>query len=210
LAIVIFLFLFVGTLYKPALWEFVRRGLQKHRWENFVTSLAFVAFSIADIVGAFSAIYLQADYTHAGCFSNMGIDNMNHHLSHLDAIYFTLKTLTTVGYGDIHAASGFCRGWVTSQLCVTLIVIGLGIATLATRIFPALRTEPERTDGPEELAGAADSSDGSGTSGTVAVEPVAAVPGLASAHGTHPPGQQPASQATPSCQPNQEQGPGQQ
>lgn len=115
----------IVILYHPKEWEPL---------ENFVFSLSVIALLISDIVGAFSTIYLQLG-ANTGCFSNMGLDNMNHSLSHVDALYFTLSTLTTVGYGDIHPVSGSCRGWVTGQLSVTLIVIGLVITGLATRIM---------------------------------------------------------------------------
>lgn len=115
----------IVILYHPKEWEPLG---------NFVFSLSVIALLIADIVGAFSTIYLQLG-ANTACFSNMGLDNMNHGLSHVDALYFTLSTLTTVGYGDIHPVSGPCRGWVTGQLSVTLIVIGLVIAGLATRIM---------------------------------------------------------------------------
>jgi Ion channel len=190
-AIVFFLFLFVGTLHKPGLWDFGVWGALKYKWENFATSLSFVTISIANIVGAFSVIYLQAAHTHAGCFSNIGIDGTNHGLSRLDAVYFTLTTLTTVGYGDVHAASGFCRGWVSAQLCVTLIVIGLGIATLATRIFPARPTEAGSTSGPGTPPDKPDVQENCQASPADAPGPVAAAPGPAPAHQPHPPPQQP-------------------
>ena len=136
-ALAIWFFYFIRSLYNPNRWR---------KRDDFLTSLFLVTLSIANIVGAFSTIYLQADHSQVGCFSDTGIDGINHSLSHVDAVYFTLTTLTTVGYGDIHAASGSCRGWVSAQLLITLIIIGLGIATLATRIFPASKTGEGSTD----------------------------------------------------------------
>ena len=138
-ALAVWLIYFMHALHNPIRW--LKRS-------DFAYSLLLVTLSIANIVGAFSTIYLQADHSQVGCFSNIGVDGINHSLSHVDAVYFTLTTLTTVGYGDIHAASGSCRGWVSAQLFVTLIVIGLGIATLATRVFPALKPGDGSTDKP--------------------------------------------------------------
>jgi Ion channel len=147
-AILTSLFFIGGTLYNPGLWD----------WRNFVTSLAFVIIFVANIIAAFSTIYLQADLR-ASCFSNpVGPHNTNFPLTHTDAVYFTLTTLTTVGYGDIHAVGG-CRGWVSGQLCITLIVIGLGITTLATRIFPSSVADAGRTNRPVASLNAADRPD---------------------------------------------------
>jgi len=55
-------------------------------------------------------------------------------------------------YGDIHAASSSSRGWVSAQLLVTLIVVGLGIATPVTRIFPAPKADDGSTDKPQAQA----------------------------------------------------------
>jgi hypothetical protein len=46
----------------------------------------------------------------------------------LDSIYFTLTTLSTVGYGDIHAAGQAARAIVTLQMVFDLLVIGLAVA----------------------------------------------------------------------------------
>ena len=43
------------------------------------------------------------------------------HLSFIDALYFTIVTISTVGYGDIHPISTAGK-----LLCIVLIVIGIG------------------------------------------------------------------------------------
>jgi voltage-gated potassium channel len=43
------------------------------------------------------------------------------HLSFMDAFYFTLVTIATVGYGDIHPTTPFAKGFV-----IILIVFGVG------------------------------------------------------------------------------------
>lgn len=46
-------------------------------------------------------------------------------LTRLDALYFTMTTFSTVGYGDIAPKSESARALVTGQIAVDLILIGL-------------------------------------------------------------------------------------
>jgi hypothetical protein len=48
-------------------------------------------------------------------------------LTRTDALYFTVTTFSTVGYGDITAASQSARLVVTAQMILDLLVLGLGI-----------------------------------------------------------------------------------
>jgi len=41
----------------------------------------------------------------------------------IDALYFSVTTLTTVGYGDIHATGQFARLVVTTQMVIDLVFI---------------------------------------------------------------------------------------
>jgi len=51
-----------------------------------------------------------------------------------DALYFALATLTTVGYGDIHADGQVARAVVAVQLLFNVAVIASGASVLA-RVF---------------------------------------------------------------------------
>jgi len=53
-----------------------------------------------------------------------------------DALYFALATLTTVGYGDVHAAGQVARGVVAVQLVFNVAVIATG-ASVLSRVFGA-------------------------------------------------------------------------
>jgi voltage-gated potassium channel len=73
----------------------------------------------------------------------------------IDALYFTVSTLTTVGFGDVHAAGQLSRAAVTVQMVFNLIFIGLAagivtgfLRTRATRrIRPRQRQDEPRPDG---------------------------------------------------------------
>jgi voltage-gated potassium channel len=49
------------------------------------------------------------------------------HLTRTDALYFTVTTFSTVGYGDITAVSESARLVVTAQMILDLLLLGLGI-----------------------------------------------------------------------------------
>jgi voltage-gated potassium channel len=51
-----------------------------------------------------------------------------------DGLYFALTTLTTVGYGDIHAAGQMARGVLVVQLVFNVAVIATGASVLSRLI----------------------------------------------------------------------------
>ena len=63
-----------------------------------------------------------------------------------DALYFTVATLGTVGFGDIHAAGQAARIATTVQMAFDLVVVGTLIAVMSTgitrRLDAANGTEP--------------------------------------------------------------------
>lgn len=83
---------------------------------NFVLTLLFVAL-------LFSLLYW-----------NYGTSrNFDHSLTHLDAIYFTLGTLTTAGTGNINATSDVARGIQLAQMTMDLALLVFAITLLMAR-----------------------------------------------------------------------------
>ncbi len=59
----------------------------------------------------------------------------------MDALYFTMSTIATVGFGDVHATGQVARAVVTLQIFLDLIFVGL----VARIILPTLaRQRAER------------------------------------------------------------------
>src|SRR5690242_9553853 len=85
----------------------VRRVATVRRSEHPVIDAAeALAVLLALLVLGFSAMYLTIDRTSTE-FSGLS--------TRIDAVYFTVATLSTVGYGDIHAAGQAARFVVTLQ-----------------------------------------------------------------------------------------------
>jgi voltage-gated potassium channel Kch len=59
---------------------------------------------------------------------------MNVALTKTDSVYFTLTTLTTVGYGDIVPVTEHCRMIVSAQMAGGLIFGAILLALLVARI----------------------------------------------------------------------------
>lgn len=56
-----------------------------------------------------------------------------------DALYFALATLTTVGYGDIHAEGQIARGVVAAQLVFNVVIIATGASVLTRELSSRAR-----------------------------------------------------------------------
>ncbi len=81
------------------------------------------AEALAATVPLFLLLFASAYFT-MGRASAAGFSQ---HLTRTDALYFTVTTFTTVGYGDITAVSQAARLVVTAQMLLDLLALGLGI-----------------------------------------------------------------------------------
>jgi len=70
----------------------------------------------------FAAGYLEMQNASSASFSQ--------HLSHTDALYFTITTFATVGYGDITATTETARVVVMVQMLADLVVVGFGVKVI--------------------------------------------------------------------------------
>ncbi|GIJ36213.1 potassium channel family protein [Micromonospora sediminimaris] len=52
----------------------------------------------------------------------------------VDALYFALATLTTIGYGDVHANGQFARVLVCAQMVFSIGVIATGFSLVVKRL----------------------------------------------------------------------------
>ena len=90
-------------------------GLKLHR--------VFLTFTV--IVLAFSTI----NYYFKDEFFGVGVIN-----SPLDSIYFTLVTLTTLGYGDISPQTQLGKAFVAGEVTLGIVVISLFLTSISSRV----------------------------------------------------------------------------
>jgi voltage-gated potassium channel Kch len=95
-----------------------------------------------------TAIWLVVTFVmgYAACYRQLSLcepSSFNETLSGVDAIYFALVTLTTVGYGDISPRSQLARAIVTTQL---VGVIWFGIFFVGA-LVSILTTKPVKGSG---------------------------------------------------------------
>ncbi len=68
--------------------------------------------------------------------------SFSHSLTRTDALYFTVTTFSTVGYGDITATSQTARVVVTVQMLLDLLALGLGIRVFIGAVQRARQSSP--------------------------------------------------------------------
>ncbi len=93
-----------------------------------------LATTVALFLLLFAAIYFVMERGSPASFS--------HHLTRTDSLYFTVTTFSTVGYGDITAASQAARLLVTVQMVLDLLALGLGIKVFIGAVQLARQGRP--------------------------------------------------------------------
>ena len=93
-----------------------------------------LAFAVPLLVVVFAFTYLSLSRADSGSFSE--------HLSRIDAMYYTVSTTCTVGFGDVTAETNAARILVTLQMLFDLapIAILVRLVILATRAGVYRRT----------------------------------------------------------------------
>jgi hypothetical protein len=60
--------------------------------------------------------------------------NFSQSMNRTDALYFTVSTFATVGFGDITATSQLARSIVTFQMVLDLAILGLGLRAFLSAV----------------------------------------------------------------------------
>jgi voltage-gated potassium channel len=87
----------------------------------------------------FAAAYFTMATTSPASFST-------HSLTRTDALYFTVTTFSTVGFGDITAVSQSARLMVTAQMLADLLALGLGVRVFVGAVQLARQQAQPATD----------------------------------------------------------------
>ena len=64
----------------------------------------------------------------------------------LDSLYFTMTTLLTIGFGDIHAEGQLARGLVVVQMCFNVVIITTGATTIGHQLRSRAAATAKRQD----------------------------------------------------------------
>lgn len=123
----------------------VRRAEHRLQPIHLVLALELV------LVG-FAIVYYVLDHAHPGEFE--GID------TRIDALYFSLTTTSTVGFGDITAVGQLGRALVSFQMAFNLVFIAGLVAMFQDRIrgrdrAGAKQSKPARPSEPQDKGAAA-------------------------------------------------------
>jgi hypothetical protein len=87
-----------------------------------LVALEAVILLLAMLVLGFAAVYFAI---------GVDVDQFSGLETRIDALYFTVTTLSTVGFGDVHAAGQAARVLVTVQILVNLLFLGIVVRVMA-------------------------------------------------------------------------------
>ena len=70
--------------------------------------------------------------------------NFGEHLTHTDALYFTVTVFSTVGFGDITAKTEAARLVVSGQMVTDLVIVGVGIRIITGAVTRGQQRRPRQ------------------------------------------------------------------
>jgi hypothetical protein len=104
-----------------------------------IRGIEALALTVPLFLLLFAATYFLIEHASTGSFTQP--------LNRTDALYFTVTTFATVGYGDITAKSEGARVIVTFQMVTDLVIIGFGVRVLLGAVQIGRRRRAERHSG---------------------------------------------------------------
>jgi voltage-gated potassium channel len=113
----------------------VRRQLRARR-QGFagLTAVEALLSALYFLVVVFAQVYFRLESASPGQFEGIA--------DRTDALYFTVTTVTTVGFGDVHAQETLARALVTVQMLFNFFYLGTALRLLTNRdvsVVPADR-----------------------------------------------------------------------
>ena len=122
-----------------------------------------LATSIPLYIVLFAASYVTTSFWDSDAFTE--------ELDRTDALYFTITTLATVGFGDITPVSQTARIAVTVQMVSGLVLLGLVIKAFLSAVEVGLRKAEGSRDGQSDADGPASGHDDGERTGADGPEP---------------------------------------
>jgi hypothetical protein len=103
----------------------VLRQLKKHL-EQDDRRIDGLIITIVTVVVVFSFVFYALARHVPGEFAQM--------TTRVDALYFTVATMATVGFGDVHATGQMARSLVLVLMTFNVVFVGTAVALMSTRI----------------------------------------------------------------------------
>ena len=111
--------------------------------ERVAVALWWVANTFATLALVFANVYWAI-----GTKVNFGVE-----LSRVDALYFSLGTLTTAGTGTIAPISSFARGLVSVQMALDFVFVATAVTIVVTRWSEKLSAKNQPASQPPAAEG---------------------------------------------------------
>jgi hypothetical protein len=135
--------LFAGLCIFAALIVFQTRAIVRSPHPR-LTAITALAVSVPVFVLCFSTVYFLMEHSEPGAFTEP--------MTRLDALYFTVTVLTTVGFGDIAARSELARAITTIQMVGDVLLIGLVVRVLLNAVQTGLASRASSEIAPPDGA----------------------------------------------------------
>jgi voltage-gated potassium channel len=126
--------LFAGLCIFAALIAVQARAIARSPYPR-LTAITALAVSVPMFVLSFSTVYFLMEHSQQRAFTEP--------MTRLDALYFTVTVLTTVGFGDIAARSELARAITTIQMAGDLLLIGLVVRVLLNAVQTGLASRDD-------------------------------------------------------------------
>jgi voltage-gated potassium channel Kch len=100
---------------------------------RFQTLLTLLYLSVLGFALGYYVLAQSTDHQFAGLHTR------------IDALYFTVVTAATVGYGDVHPTGQLARALVTGQIVFNLVFLGLLVSLMTTQLRERAATRRDHT-----------------------------------------------------------------
>ena len=106
---------------------------QRRPWSRRAKVLVLTLVAVSALsVGAWGASQLEPSDCQVSRPDGPGTCAFSEKLTPIDAAYFTMTSMTTTGYGDIHAISPAARLLVMVELVVAFLLVTYGLSRLGS------------------------------------------------------------------------------
>lgn len=119
-------------------------GFVFYRQLRRIRSSAFPFLRAAEAIVLVALVFVVLMASIAMAFATSDPSTYSEPLNRMDALYYTITTLATVGFGDITPTATATRAFTTVQIVLGVVLLGVGLRAL---VVVAQKVKDERTGG---------------------------------------------------------------